>query len=148
MKKSGLRKWFIAFFSVLLLSILYVGVVYAREDKAQIDVYRIDKTFVILKITFPTDISGNFAGTLAGKHFDCITIPPNVVLCIGRFRAGSDPSFLTLYDQDTKENVLVQLVTSPPWGDPSGDETPAPSATGTPPPDDGPSIPEIPDMGK
>lgn len=111
-KRIGFRRFSIVLLLVMLFS-LFVGAVQALGDEATVEVFRLDKTFVILKITFPTEISGNFAGVVAGKQFDCITLPPNVLICIGRFREGSDPSFLTIYDKDTEENILQQVISSP-----------------------------------
>jgi hypothetical protein len=122
--KAGLRKLSIVLLLVLLASVFGTAV-YARTDKTSVDVYRIDATFIILKITFPNDISGNFAGEMAGKHFDCLTIPPNILICIGRFRVGSDPSFLTIYDKDTDAIILQTVITSPPNNKGGGDEPPA-----------------------
>ena|SRR5690349_13256990 len=134
MNKPRLRRASIVILIVFLLS-LFGSVVSARADEATVELFRIDKTFVILKITFPNDISGSFAGELAGKHFDCLTIPSNVLICIGRFREGSDPSFLTIYNTESEEVILQEVVTTPKApGKGPGEEQPAPVET--PPPGD------------
>lgn len=94
---------------------LFATSVYARQsDETTVDVFRIDRMSVIIKITFPSEISGSFAGTLAGKHFDCVTVPPSTLICIGPFRVGPDYATLTIYDQDTKENIFQKALKSPP----------------------------------
>jgi hypothetical protein len=133
--KAGLRKFSIVLLLVMLVS-LFGGAAYARAEVATVDVFRIDRTFILLKITFPNDISGSFAGEMAGKHFDCLTIPPNILICIGRFRVGPDPAFLTIYDQDTDEIILQKVIKSPPGnGKGEGEEQPA-APTPPPPPSD------------
>jgi len=136
--KAGLRRFGIILLVVMVFS-LFAGTVSAQDEETTIDVFRIDKTFILLKITFPHDISGSFAGEMAGKHFDCITVPSNVLICIGRFRVGSDPGFLTIYDQDTEEIVLQQVISSPPLNGKGEGDAP-PSAPPTPPPSGGDDI--------
>ena len=125
MNKARMQKFSMVMLLVMVFS-LFATAVHAQDEQATVEVFRVDRTFVILKITFPTEISGSFAGTLAGKHFDCITLPPNVLICIGRFRVSPDPALLTIYDQDTKENILQKVIYSPRGEDKGEDEIPAP----------------------
>jgi hypothetical protein len=106
----------------------------ARAESANVEVFRLLGTWIGIKILFPTEISGNFAGTLAGKHFDCITVPTHELYCIGPFRQGMDPSLLTIYDNDTKETVLEKVITSP-RGPGKGDDEVQPTPTEAPTPD-------------
>jgi hypothetical protein len=108
-RKASMFLLFVMIFSLFATS------VYARQsDEPTVDVFRIDSMSVIIKITFPSEISGEFAGTLAGKHFDCVTVPPSTLICIGPFRVGPEYATLTIYDQDTKENVFAKALKSPP----------------------------------
>ncbi len=133
MKNMPLRKWNIVILLVLLLSLFAVTAVSARAssaraDEVTIDVFRLNKTWVIIKITFPYDLEGDFAGTLASKHVDCQLVSSNVLICLARFRVGSDPSYLTIYAQDTKENILQEVIGSPDLqdGDPEEKQPSAP----------------------
>jgi hypothetical protein len=129
MKSRRLLKWNIVILLVLLLS-LFAGTAASarpadRADEITIDVFRLNKTWVIIKITFPYDLEGDFAGTLASKHVDCQLVSSNVLICLARFRVGSDPSYLTIYDQDTKENILQEVIGSPDLKDGDPEEPPA-----------------------
>jgi hypothetical protein len=86
---------------------------YAQTGDAVVEVSSLGGTIVGIKITFPTEISGNFMGMISGKSLDCITVPSNVVYCIGPFQKGAGPSTLFLIDRDTKEIVLQKIVSSP-----------------------------------
>lgn len=124
MNRSRIRK--LSFVLLLGLVFSFFGrAAHAQEADATVEVFRLNNPFILLKITFADEISGSFAGEMAGKHFDCLTIPPHVLICIGRFRAGPDPALLTIYDQETKEIVLQKVINSPP-GKGGGDEPPAP----------------------
>lgn len=98
---------------VVILSLLVSATVYAQTGDATVEVVRFGGTFVGIKITFPTEISGDFVGMISGKSLDCITVPPNVVYCIGPFQKGAGPSTLFLIDRDTKETVLQKIVSPP-----------------------------------
>ena len=133
MRQSRVRKVSLVLFLVMVFS-LFATSVYARQsDDPTVNVFRINRLYVLIKITFPTEISGNFAGTLAGKHFDCVTVPPSTLICIGPFRYGPEYATLTIYDQDTKENIFQKALKSPPANG-IGDEdiTPEPKPTEEP----------------
>jgi hypothetical protein len=116
---------------VIVLSLLMSVTAYAQTEDVTVELLRLGGTYVGIKITFPTEISGNFSGMLASKGFDCLAIPTNVVYCIGPFQKGAGPSTLFLIDQDTKEVVLEKVV-SPPKPIGYGDENPEPIATKVP----------------
>ena len=131
MRQSRVRKVSLVLFLVMVFS-LFATSVYARQSEdPTVNVFRINRLYVLIKITFPTEISGNFAGTLAGKHFDCVTVPPSTLICIGPFRYGPEAATLTIYDQDTKENFFEKVIKSPPAPG-TGDETPEPKPTEEP----------------
>jgi len=129
MKKNRLTKLSIILLLAMLFS-LFSTVAYARQDDndATVEVFRVNRLFVVIKITFPSDINGGFAGTLNGKHFDCVTASSNTLICIGPFRTGPEYATLTIYDQDTKENVLQKTLKSPPTNG-VGDEEEIPAPT-------------------
>ncbi|MBM3125877.1 MAG: hypothetical protein FJZ87_12530 [Chloroflexi bacterium] len=127
------RKFSLVLILVVILS-LFAGVAHAQEGSAIVEMFSLFKPYVLFKITFPEEISGNFAGTLAGKHFDCLQTAPTVLICIGPFR-DPDPSFLTIYDQDTEEIILQKVVSPPKFPGKEFDE-PEPPAPTPPPSDD------------
>lgn len=131
MNKARVKKFSIVMLLVMVLS-LFGTAAHAQDEQATVEVFRIDRTFVILKITFPTEIGGSFAGTLAGKHFDCVTLAPSTLICIGRFRVSPDPALLTIYDLDTKENILEKVIYSPRGGgeNEEKEDSPAPVDNG------------------
>jgi hypothetical protein len=119
--KVRYRKFGFVLGVVVILSLLMSATAYAQTGDAIVELFRFGGTFVGVKITFPTEISGNFLGMISGKSLNCVTVPPNVVYCIGPFQKGAGPSTLFLIDQDTKETVL-QKVVSPPKPQGSGEE--------------------------
>ncbi|MFN8413811.1 MAG: hypothetical protein U0Z26_15630 [Anaerolineales bacterium] len=131
MDKLRVRLFSVALLLVMVFS-LFGTAAYAREDKPTIQVFRIDDTFVIFKITFPTDITGNFAGVITGNHLDCLVVPPNVLICIGRYRVGPESHTLTIYNNDSYDVILQKVIQSPPSnGKGDEEETPAPTPAPT-----------------
>ncbi|MCC7119199.1 MAG: hypothetical protein IT310_11785 [Anaerolineales bacterium] len=118
--------------SVLLLSLLFslfaTSALALQSSDPTVQVFRLNRLQVIIKITFPNEISGNFAGTLGSGHFDCVTTSSKTLLCIGPFRVGPDYATLTIYDVDTKENIFKKALKSPPYIG-NGEETPEPTPT-------------------
>lgn len=114
--KANTRVWRASVVLILAIVFSMFGNVsaLAQTDGAIVEVFRLSGTYVGIKITFPTEISGNFAGTLASKHFDCAVVSSNVLYCIGPFRAGPDPATLVIYDKDTEEIILRKVVMPPP----------------------------------
>lgn len=98
---------------VIGLSLFVNSAALAQEDEPIVEVIRLTDMYIGIKITFPSDISGNFAGTVREKHFNCLTVPPNALYCVGPFRVGMDPSLLTIYDTDTGEFLLQTTIYSP-----------------------------------
>jgi hypothetical protein len=111
----------------VVFSLLGRAVVLAQGEETIVEVFPLNGNYIGIKITFPTEISGSFAGTLAGKHFDCVVVPTNVLYCMGPFRNGPDPALLTIYDQDTEEIVLREVI-SPPQR-PGREDEPTPEPT-------------------
>jgi len=108
--------------AVLLLTLaasLFSGIVaYAEGEEAFIEVFRLTKTHVELKITLPGgfDVNANYGGMLTHKYFNCEAISTDVLICIGPYPTGSDPALFTVYDKTTKEIVLQQVISAPPLG--------------------------------
>jgi hypothetical protein len=111
--KLNIGKVNVVLLLAILLSIFASTAAFAQEHEAIVEVIRLTDMYIGIKITFPSDISGNFAGSMREKYFSCLTVPPNVLYCIGPFRVGMDPSLLTIYDTDTKEFLLQTTIYSP-----------------------------------
>jgi hypothetical protein len=111
--KMPFRKLGFVFSLVVVLSLLTSVTAYAQDGDATVELFRLNRTHVGIKITFPTDISGDFMGILAGNGFDCSTIPSNVVYCIGAYQVGAGASTLFLINPDTGEIVLEHVVNPP-----------------------------------
>jgi hypothetical protein len=126
MNQSRSSRISIILFFVIVFSFFATSVSARQTEDPTVEVFRMNGLYVIIKITFPTEISGSFAGTLAGKHFDCVTLPPSTLICMGSFRVGPDYATLTIYDQDTKENILVKALKSPPSNGIGEQEDPIP----------------------
>lgn len=127
--KAPIRKLSIVVFLAIMIS-LFGTAAYAQEADAIVEVFRLGNFYVGIKITFPTEISGDFGGVIRGKYFDCLVIPTNTMYCIAPFRVKSDPSFLTIYAKGTGEVILQQVIHSP--GEFIGGEEPTPPAPPTP----------------
>ena len=128
--KASIRKLSIVLLLAIVIS-LFGTAAHAQEADAIVEVFRLGNFYVGIKITFPTEISGDFGGVIRGKYFDCLVIPTNTMYCVAPFRVKSDPSFLTIYDKETGAVILQQVIHSP--GEFIGGEEPTPVA---PPPGD------------
>jgi hypothetical protein len=84
-------------------------------------VIRLNDHYIGIKIVFPTDISGHFSGFINQKHFDCLTIPPRTLFCIGPLDKSERLVTLYLYLHDSQEIVLEQPIeVGPHWvGEPA-----------------------------
>jgi hypothetical protein len=111
--KMSFRKFGFVFGLVGILSLLISITAYAKTGEPIVELFRLGGTHVEIKITFPDGISGNFTGFVNGNAFDCATIPPNVVDCIGPYQQGAGASTFFLIDQSTKETILKQVVSPP-----------------------------------
>jgi len=110
------------FVVVAILSLLMNVPAYAKADGDPIvELFRLNRTHVGIKITFPDSISGNFVGVIAGNSLDCTTISPNIVYCIGPYQKGAGASTLFLINQESKD-IALQKVVSPPK--PAGGDEP------------------------
>ncbi|MCA2001609.1 MAG: hypothetical protein LDL51_07085 [Chloroflexi bacterium] len=118
-KESSLKIYFLIAFA--FMSLFFSGVVYAASNDITVDVVRLRGTYVGVKIALDTDVSGEVMGMLAGKGFNCVVAPSNVVYCIGPFRTDSGPAKFFLIDKDTKE-VIFEKILYPPKTSGSGDE--------------------------
>ena len=110
--KIPFQKLGLVFGLTIILSLVMSITAYAQAAEPVVELFRLGGTQVGVKVTFPTDISGNFLGMLAGKALDCETIAPNIVYCSGPFQKGKGASTLYLVNLDTKEIVLRQVLSS------------------------------------
>jgi hypothetical protein len=110
-KKSFQKLGLVAGLAIVLALAMSITA-YAQAAEPVVELFRLGGTQVGVKITFPTDISGDFLGMLAGKALDCDTIAPNIVYCTGPFQKGKGASTLYLVNLDTKEIVLRQVLSS------------------------------------
>jgi hypothetical protein len=133
--KAKIQKVFLGVFLALVISLVGSRAAFAQTETASVEVFRIFGTWVGIKIIFPNDISGNFAGVLNGKHFDCATIPSNTLYCMGPFAQWSDEGTLFIYDNVSDEIVLKKVI-NPPLGSQGEEVTPPAEVTPPPPTDD------------
>jgi hypothetical protein len=110
--KTSFRKLGLVAGLAVALALVMSITAYAQSTEPVVELFRLGGTQVGVKITFPTDISGDFLGMLAGKALDCETIAPNIVYCTGPFQKGKGASTLYLVNLDTKEIVLRQVLSS------------------------------------
>jgi hypothetical protein len=110
--KIPFQKLGLVFGLAVILALAMSITAYAQSTEPIVELFRLGGTQVGVKITFPTDVSGDFLGMLAGKALDCETIGPNIVYCIGPFQKGKGASTLYLVNLDTKEIVLRQVLSS------------------------------------
>jgi hypothetical protein len=118
-KESSLKIYFLI--ALVVMSLFFSGAAYAASSDVKIDVVRLRGTYVGIKIIMDTDVSGSVMGMLAGKGFNCVVAPSNVIYCIGPFRTDSGPAKFFLIDKDTKE-VILEKVVYPPKASGSGEE--------------------------
>jgi hypothetical protein len=116
---------------IVIIFTLIPGSNAAAEEDATINVERLVGTYVGITIDFSTEINGSFAGTVNGKHFNCETIPPNKLYCIGPLAYWTGPATLHIYSQSSGEIVFSEIVAAPPKngdsnGSPTEPEPPAP----------------------
>ena len=75
---------------------------------------RLEGTKIGVTITFPDAISGEFAGFMWGKYFDCKTISSNVVYCIGPMASWVRSGLFYLYSKGDNTAVVVKLISITP----------------------------------
>ena len=113
-------------FIAIMLALLPISIAFAADD-AFVHVDPLGRSEVGITIVFPDGISGSFAGTINGNHFDCETIPPDTLYCIGPFAYWMDPSTLHIYTVPDGEVVLSKVISYPPVGGPDTGPPPPPS---------------------
>lgn len=96
---------------------LFASVVYAQGEEAIIEVFRLTKTHVEIKIILPGafDPEGKYGAVIGGRHFGCEAVSADVLICIGPYRYGSNSARLSIYNKATKEVIIQQPVVSPPY---------------------------------
>lgn len=110
-KEASLKVYFLIAFAFVVF--FFNSAVYAASNEIKIDVVRLNRTYVGVKIVLDTDVSGSVMGMLAGKGFNCVVAPSRVVYCIGVFRTDSGPARFFLIDKDTQEVVLEKVLYPP-----------------------------------
>lgn len=134
--KSKLYKPGIFLASLLILSLLTTLTAFARsstEDAATVHVTRLRGPFVGIKIIFPDDLSGEYAGTLGASHFDCSVVASNTLYCVGPFDWSLGPQTLNIYENHAPYTmVLVKIIVPPPSGPRGPEVTPPPAPQPTP----------------
>ncbi|MEW6240453.1 MAG: hypothetical protein AB1564_06555 [Chloroflexota bacterium] len=106
---------------ITLLALILTATPVLAADAAEITVIRLNDHYIGIKIVFPTDISGHFSGFINQKHFDCLTLPPRTLFCIGPLDKSERLVTLYLYSHDLQEIVLEQPIeVGPHWeGEPA-----------------------------
>ncbi|MEW6027938.1 MAG: hypothetical protein ACOYZ8_15540 [Chloroflexota bacterium] len=106
---------------ITLLALILTATPVLAADAAEITVIRLNDHYIGIKIVFPTDISGHFSGFINQKHFDCLTLPPCTLFCIGPLDKSERLVTLYLYSHDLQEIVLEQPIeVGPHWeGEPA-----------------------------
>lgn len=110
---------------ITLLTLMLFASPAAAAGEADITVIRLSDHYIGIKIVFPTDINGHFSGFINQKHFDCLTIPPRTLFCIGPLDKSERLVTLYLYSHDSQEIVLEQPIeVGPHWEGEPADEPP------------------------
>ena len=100
--------------ALLLIMMLTTGLASAAGEEASVFVTRLTGTYIGVKIIFPEPISGNFAGVINGNHFDCETIPPDTLYCVGPLAALIDAATLHVYENPSGNIILSTVISAPP----------------------------------
>jgi hypothetical protein len=119
--------------TTLLILMLTTSLASAAGEDATVFVTRLTGTYVGIKIVFPEPISGNFAGVIHGNHFDCITVPPDTLYCIGPLAPWVDAATLHIYENPSGDVILSKVISSPPRIGDSGVIPPEPESEECPP---------------
>jgi hypothetical protein len=109
----------------VLIAIMITTAAAAQEQKAEITVTPLGGTYYSIKLVFPYEMSGKFAGVIYGKLFACDNIDSNTLYCTGPLPAGPKYALLNLYSYDSDEVVYQDIITIPPQS--GGEPTPVPS---------------------
>lgn len=100
--------------SLLLILMLSTSLVSAAGEDATVFVTRLTGTYVGIKIVFPEPISGDFAGVINGNHFNCLTVPPDTLYCIGQLAPWVDAATLHIYEHPSGNVIFSKVISSPP----------------------------------
>jgi hypothetical protein len=104
----------IAVIVAVLSALLITTAVAAAGGEPVVTAERLEGTKIGIKIEFPNEISGEFAGFMWGKYFDCDTISNHVVYCIGPMASWIRSGLFYLYPTNSNTAVLIKLITIPP----------------------------------
>jgi len=118
---------------LLLILVFTTNLVSAAGEDATVFVTRLTGTYVGVKIVFSEPISGNFAGVIHGNHFDCLTVPPDTLYCIGPLAPWVDAATLHIYENPSGNVIFSKVISSPPGVGGSDVIPPSPPSDGCPP---------------
>jgi len=110
-RKSAQAKIRIGITIAVLMSILLTTAAAAAGGEPLVTAERLEGTKIGIKIEFPNEISGEFAGFMWGKYFDCETISNHVVYCIGPMASWVRSGLFYLYPTDSNTATLIKLIT-------------------------------------
>jgi hypothetical protein len=110
-RKSTQTRLRISLIIALMLSVLFTFTASAAAGDPLVTAERLSGTQIGVKIEFPNEISGEFAGFMWGKYFDCNTISNRIVYCIGPLATWVKSGLFYLYSSDSKSIILVKLIT-------------------------------------
>jgi len=109
-RKSTQTKLRIGLIIALMLSVLFTSAAAAAAGDPLVTAERLEGTKIGIKIEFPSAVSGEFAGFMWGKYFDCEVVSSNVVYCIGPLATWVKSGLFYLYSSDTQSIILVRLI--------------------------------------
>jgi hypothetical protein len=113
-RKSTQTKMRVGLTIAVLMSILLTTAAAAAGGEPVVTAERLEGTKIGIKIEFPNEISGEFAGFMWGKYFDCATISSHVVYCIGPMASWVRSGLFYLYSNASKSVVLIKLISVTP----------------------------------
>ena len=110
----------------MLILLLTTSLASALGEGSTIHVTRLTGTIVGIKIKFDSDISGDFAGVIHGKHFDCVTVGPRTLYCVGPLAYWVGSATLHIYETPSGNVILTRVISAPPKVGESGVTLPEP----------------------
>ena len=112
-RKSAQAKIRIGLSLAVLMSILITSAA-AAAGGPLVTAERLEGTKIGIKIEFSNEISGECAGFMWGKYFDCKTISSHVVYCIGPMASWIRSGLFYLYPKTDNTATLIKLITITP----------------------------------
>ena len=107
------KLFYSALIMALLASVLIASTAVAAGEPV-VTAVRLEGTKIGIKIEFSEDISGDFAGFMWGRYFDCKTVSSRVVYCIGPMAPWIQSGLFYLYPKNSNTATLIKLIMIPP----------------------------------